>query len=286
MTAAPHLSHRSRDTAMTTVVEHDTSAQPTPAAEPVRETAPRGSGRRTLRSRMPAVRTVLATALLVSGAAAGGAYVVTHRLADSAFVSLDEAVLTADALPVGATGAGVVTEILVADQTRVAAGQELARVKLADDPARTAPGPGAETLRAPMPSTVSEIDIAVGGVLGAGEPVLTLYDHTKLSFEAKATEEDLRDLRLGMEARITGPGIDRPVAATLDHVKPRIGPDPLLDAPLTEEQKVAHEQLTVVLVPRTGDVDAVSALVPGLRYTAEVDTKTAVGRTPAVNSAG
>ena len=271
---------------MTTVVEHDTSAQPTPAAEPVRETAPRGSGRRTLRSRMPAVRTVLATALLVSGAAAGGTYVVTHRLADSAFVSLDEAVLTADALPVGATGAGVVTEILVADQTRVAAGQELARVKLADDPTRPGPGPGTETLRAPMPSTVSEIDVAVGGVVGAGEPVLTLYDHTRLSFEAKATEEDLRDLRLGMAARITGPGIDRPVAATLDHVQPRIGPDPLLDAPLTEEQKVAHEQLTVVLMPRTDDVDAVSALVPGLRYTAAVDTKTAVGRTPAVNSAG
>jgi multidrug resistance efflux pump len=277
---------------MTSVVEHDTSEQYSQATSPVQEavTEPAGNGgdRRTGRSRLPAVRTFLATVVLLAGAAAGGTYVVTHRLADAAYVSLEDAVLTADALPVGSTGAGVVTEVLVAEQARVAAGQELARVRLAEDPASTPRGPQVETLRAPMPGTVSRIDIAVGGVMSAGEPIVTMYDHTKLSFEAKATEEQLRDLRLGMAARITGPGLGRPVSATLDHVKPRGGgaPPPLLDAPLTEEQKIAHEQLTVVLVPRTDDVDAVSALVPGLRYTVQVDTKTAVGRTPAVNSAG
>lgn len=255
---------------MTTVVEHEVREQP----------------KRTVRSRMPAIRTFLVTMLLLGGAAAGGTYVVEHRLADSAFVSLDEAVLTADALPVGSTGAGVVTEVLVTEQSRVAAGQELARVKLAADPARGADRPETEVLRAPMAGTVSQIDVALGGVVGAGEPVVTLYDHTRLSFRVKATEEELRDLRLDMAARITGPGLDRPVAARLDHVEPRVGPDPLSDAPLTEEQKVAHEQLTVVLMPRTDNVDTVSALVPGLRFTAAIDTKSAVGRTPAVNSAG
>jgi len=275
---------------MTSVLEHDTSEQFSQATPPVRETAPapagNGGDRRTLRSRMPALRTFLATVVLLAGAAAGGTYVVNHRLAEAAYVSLDDAVLTADALPVGSTGAGVVTEVLVTEQARVAAGQELARVRLAEDPTRTTRGAQTETLRAPMPGTVSRIDIAVGGVMGAGEPIVTMYDHTKLSFEAKATEEQLRDLRLGMVARITGPGLGRPVSATLDHVKPRVGADPLLDAPLTEEQQVAHERLTVVLVPSTTDVDAVSALVPGLRYAVQVDTKTAVGRTPAVNSAG
>ncbi|MFC7533966.1 HlyD family efflux transporter periplasmic adaptor subunit [Actinoplanes sp. GCM10030250] len=235
---------------------------------------------------MPVVRTFLVTVVLLAAAAAGGTYMVQNRLADAAYVSLDDAVLTADALPVGSTGAGVVTEVLVAEQARVAAGQELARVRLAENPARPARSPRTETLRAPQPGTVSRIDIAVGGVMSAGEPIVTMYDHTRLSFEAKATEEQLRDLRLGMAAKITGPGLSRPVAGTLDHVKPRVGADPMLDAPLTEEQKVAHERLTVVLVPRTDDVDAVSALVPGLRYTVEVDTNTAVGRTPAVNSAG
>ena len=238
-------------------------------------------------SREIPVKTFLVTALLIGGAVTGGTYVVNHRLADSAFVTLDEAVLTADALPVGATGPGVVTEVLVTGQSRVAAGQELARVRLAADPASTTSRqPRTETLRAPMAGTVSRIDIALGGVVGAGEPVVTLYDHTKLAFQARATEQELQDLRLGMAARITGPGLERPVAAALDHVEPRVGPDPLSDAPLTAEQEAVHEQLTLALLPRTDNVDMVSALVPGLRFTADIDTSTAVGRTPAVNSAG
>ncbi|MEU4220386.1 HlyD family efflux transporter periplasmic adaptor subunit [Actinoplanes sp. NPDC026623] len=271
---------------MTTMVEHDNREQSTSPAPPTApEPVSRGEAKRTLRSRLPAVRTFFVTLVLIGGAAAGGTYVVTHRLAESAFVTLDEATLTADALPVGSTGAGVVTQVLVTEHSRVAAGQALAQVKLAEDPAH--PGqPATETLRAPTPSTVSRIDIALGGVVGSGEPIITLYDHTKLAFQAKATEEELRSLRLGMAARITGPGLDRPVSATLDHVEPRVGLDPLSDAPLTEEQKADHEQLTVVLLPRTGDVDTVSALVPGLRFTAQIDTGSAVGRTPAVNSAG
>lgn len=273
---------------MTSVVEHDRIEEiprdtaPVPPVTP----PPAGGDKRTARSRIPAVRTFLVTALLLGAAGAGGTYVVNHRLAASAFVTLDDAVLTADALPVGSTGSGVVTDVLVAEQTRVAAGQELARVRLAVDPAVTPKQPEVEILRAPVPGTVSQIDVAAGGVAGAGEPVVTLYDHAKLAFHAKATEEQLNELRLGMAAEITGPGIDRPVQTTVDHVEARIGPDPLSDAPLTEDQKTEHEQLTVVLVPRTDAVDTVSALVPGLRFTADVDTDSAAGRTPAVNGAG
>jgi multidrug resistance efflux pump len=254
--------------------EQQLPERPAPAASA-------GGGRR-----MAAVRTFLVTVLLLAGAGAGGTYLVTHRLAASAFVTLDEAVLTADALPVGATAAGVVTDVLVTGQTRVAAGQELTRVRLAADPTGARKQPTTETLRAPVPGTISTVDVALGGVVGAGEPVVTLYDHTHLSFHAKATEEELKGLRLGMTASITGPGLDRPVVAALDHVEPKVGTDPLADAPLTEDQKATHEQLTVVLVPRTDNVDRVSTLVPGLRFAADIDTNTAVGRTPAVNSVG
>ncbi|OJF13989.1 hypothetical protein BG844_12175 [Couchioplanes caeruleus subsp. caeruleus] len=233
---------------------------------------------------MPAVRTFAVTVLMLAGAAVGGTYVANHRLAAGAVVTLDEAALTADALPVGATGSGVVTEILVTEQTRVAAGQELARVRRAADRSPTVPP--VEVLRAPSPGTVSDIEVAAGGVVGAGEPVVTLYDHTRLSFHARATVEQLRELRLGMTAQISGPGLAHPVPAVVDHVEARVGPDPLSDAPLSEEQREAHDQLTVVLVPRTDAVDRVGTLVPGLRFTADIDTDTAVGRTPAVNGAG
>ncbi|MCA2219269.1 HlyD family efflux transporter periplasmic adaptor subunit [Jidongwangia harbinensis] len=274
---------------MTSVVEHDRLEQSPQSFDQAHQVAgdpAPAPGKRTLRSRIPAVRTFLVTVALLAGAGTGGAYVLNHRLAESAFVTLHDAVLTADALPVGSTGAGVVTEVLVTEQTRVAVGQELARVRLAPDPSVARRQPTVETLRAPVSGTVSKVDIAVGGVLAVGEPVITLYDHSKLSFAAKATEEELRELRLGMAAQITGPGLDRPVPVVVDHVQARIGPDPLSEAPLTEEQKAEHEQLTVVLVPRTDAVDTVSALVPGLRFTADIDTKTAAGRTPAVNGAG
>ncbi|MET8149156.1 HlyD family efflux transporter periplasmic adaptor subunit [Actinoplanes sp. NPDC049668] len=268
---------------MTSVIEHDRLEEtPLPADEP----KPVAPARRTVRSRIPAVRTFLVTVLLLTAAGAGGAYVLTHRLAESAFLTLDGAVLTADALPVGSTGSGVVTEVLVTDQTRVAAGQQLARVRLPADPAKGTRRPEMETLRAPVPGTVSKVNVAAGGVTGPGEPVITLYDHTKLSFAVKATEEELRELRLGMSAQISGPGLDHPVPVTVDHVEARIGADPLSDAPLTDEQRTVYERLTVVLVPRTDAVDTVSTLVPGLRFTAEIDTKTAAGRTPAVNGAG
>lgn len=273
---------------MTSVVEHDRLAQsPQSTPVPAAPTGPAPAGPGTTRSRIPAVRTFVVTVLLLAGAAAGGTYVTTHRLAASAFVTLEDAVLTADALPVGPTGSGVVTEILAADQSRVAAGQQLARVQLADEQAPAAGSqPRTETLRAPSPGTVSKVDVPVGGVVGAGEPVVTMYDHTKLRFHAKATADQLRELRLGMTATITGPGLARPAPVVVDHVEARIGPDPLSDAPLTADQEAAHEQLTVVLVPRTDAVDTIGALVPGLRFTAAIDTNTAVGRIPAVNGAG
>jgi len=258
---------------MTAVLEHE-SVQETPPAP-----------RRRLRSFLPAARTFVVSVLLIGGAGAGGAYVVTHRLAQSAFVTLDDAMLTARPLPIGSTGAGVVTDVQVTELTRVVAGQVLARVRLAADPSRGRE-PQVETLRAPMAGTVSTIDVALGGVVDAGEPVVTLYDHTGLAFRAKVSEKQLRGLRLGMAARISGPGLGAPVPATLDHVEPRVGPDPLTDAPLSEEQKAALEKLTVVFVPDPADVGRVSRLVPGLRFAAEVDTDTAAGRTPAVNSAG
>ncbi|AGL18400.1 HlyD family secretion protein [Actinoplanes sp. N902-109] len=257
---------------MTSVMEHDHTELAGPAPQP----APPAPGRH---SKLPAVRTFLVTTLLLGGAAAGGYAVVGHRLTEETFVTLEDATLTADALQLGATGSGVVTDVLVTGQTRVAAGQQIGHVKLAE-------GGAVQTLRAPAPGTVAEVDVPAGGVVGAAEPVITLYDHSKLSFHAKATEDELRELRLGMSAQITGPGLARPVPAVVDHVAARVGPDPLADAPLTEEQQAAHEQLTVVLVPRTDAVDTVSALVPGLRFTAAIDTKTARGRTPAVNGAG
>lgn len=225
------------------------------------------------RSRLRAVRTFLAVVVLLAGAAFGGTYVVRQRLAARMFVDIGTAVLTADPIPVGSADAGVVTEILVSEQARVIAGQDLAQIRVTAN--GTSITPQIQILRAPVAGTVSAVNVNAGGVARAGEPVVTLYDQAKITFQAEVPISQLRQLRLGMTAAITGPGIAHAVSATLDHVVPRVGTDPL----------TGTDRLKVVLVPQPNDVATVSKLVPGLQFNATVNTNTAAGRTPAINSA-
>lgn len=227
----------------------------------------------TTRGILRRIRTGAIVLLLLAAASSGGTYLVRQRLAAQAFIDVGGAVLTAGAVPVGTADAGVVTDLLVAEQTRVTAGQELAHIKL------TANSTGqsvTQVLKAPIAGTVSAVNASVGSVARPGEPVVTLYDQTKLTFQVKVPVDQLRQLRLGMTAFVGGPGLGTRVTTTLDHVVPKVG-----DAPLTNA-----DQLTVVLIPVPADVGRVSTLVPGLEFRAIVDTKTAAGAIPAVNRAG
>lgn len=257
----------------TQMVHHRDVEHHRPLNQPTRPNRPREkNGHPRLSRALRAARTVIVVLALLAGAVAGGTYVVRERQAADAFVTLGSAVLTADAVPVGSADAGVVTDVLVTEQARVSAGQPLARVRLTADGNRE---PRTEVLVAPTAATVSTVNVAAGAVAKPGEPVVTLYDPTKLSFQAQVPVEQLRQLRLGMTASISGPGLDRRISASLDHVVPLVVADPT----------AAPDQLTVVLVPDGSAATNVSMLVPGLRYRAVVDTKTAAGGTPAVNSA-
>jgi multidrug resistance efflux pump len=233
-----------------------------------------GRGRRFLR----ALRTLVVTVVLFSAAALGGVYIVGHRLAAQAYVDLGTAMLTADAVPVGSPDAAVVTSLRVNAQRHVIAGQPLAVLTLTAGASQAGTGAATEattqTLRAPMDGTVAAVNVALGGVVKAGEPVVTLYDQSKLSFQADVPVDRLKRLRLGMTAYIDGPGLAHRVQASLARIVPRVGG--VSDS----------DRLTVVLLPRDSAKATVSTLVPGLPYTAIVDTKTSTGGTPAVNSAG
>jgi len=206
---------------------------------------------------------------LLAAAVAGGRYVIRERMAARAFMDLPSAVLTAKPIPVGSARAGVVSAIRVEPQSQVTAGQELARVNVTGPDGK----PGTETLKAPVAGVVSTVDVAVGGVAGPGQKVVTLYDPAQLTFQAKASVEQLRRLRLGMATTIGAKGLSRKISARLDRVVPQVGGDK------------AAGSFTVVLVPAPADMDVVRTLVPGLPFTATVNTKTAAGGTPDINSA-
>jgi multidrug resistance efflux pump len=228
---------------------------------------------RSLAAFLRVLRTFVVVAALLAGAVLGGTYIVDQRMAARTFVDLNGAVLTARPVLVGSADAGVVTQVLVAERDEVTAGQDLALVTLTAT--GTSPQPEVRVLRAPTAGTVSTVDVEVGGVARAGEPVVTLYDPAELTFQVQVPLTDLRRLRLGMTAYISGPGLGQRITTTLAHVVPRVGKDPL----------TGSDRLVVVLTPREADVYLVRRLVPGLQFTATVDTKTAAGATPAVNSA-
>lgn len=220
------------------------------------------------------VRTTVVVMILLAAAVGGGTYLVQRRMAAKAYVDAGTAVLTADPITVGAADAGVVKQVMVADRTSVTAGAALASVTL------TANGTRAESevqvLRAPAAGIVTTINVAAGEVARAGEPVVTLYDPTKMSFQVEVPLETLRKLRLGMTATISGAGLASPVRTTLDQVVPKVDP---------AGAGRSTDALTVVLKPSPADLDTVRTLVPGLTFDVVVDTTTAAGRTPAVNSA-
>jgi multidrug resistance efflux pump len=236
---------------------------------PVPEPPKTRRGRKALR----VLRTIAVLAVLILAAAWGGNHIVRQRIADRAFVDPGTAVLTAAPIAVGSADAGVVTKVATTERASVTAGALLATVTLTADSTGEAK---VQQLRAPAAGIVTSIDIAPGQVVRAGEPVVTLYDPAKLEFDVDVPLQTLRKLRLGMTAYVTGPGLSGRIPTTLEKVEPKVN---------TTDPAQVSDRLTVVLRPGPTSLDTVRTLVPGLQFSVVVDTTTAVGKTPAVNSA-
>ncbi|MET3421736.1 multidrug resistance efflux pump [Actinoplanes tereljensis] len=209
--------------------------------------------------------------ILLAVAVGGGSYVVRQRLAERTMVDAGTAVLTAQPITVGSADAAVVDKVLVAERKTVAAGTILAAITLTSDGG----APRVQELEAPAAGIVTEINVAPGQIARAGEPIVTLYDPAKLSFQVDVPLETLRQLRLGMTAYVSGPGLSGRITTKLQEVEARVD----------TQATATPDLLTVVLKPDPAALSTVRTLVPGLRFDVVVDTTTASGGTPAVNSA-
>ncbi|RZU48369.1 HlyD family secretion protein [Krasilnikovia cinnamomea] len=268
---------------MSTIIS-DTGLDQTPVAEdaatenaePSETGAPPPTGPRRPRlwHALRVIRTIVVVLILLAAAGIGGTHLVRQRLADRAFVDVGTAVLNAEPIPVGSAAAGIVEHVYVQDGSAVAGGARLASLAVTTTPGSP---PRIEELRAPATGLVSEINVAQGQVARGGEPVVTLYDPAAMSFVVEVPAQVLRRLRLGMTAYVDGPGLPGRITTTLDRVEPKV----TAAAAPTDTAGL----ITVVLKPAQDDLDTVRTLVPGLRFDVVVDTTTAVGHTPAVNSA-
>jgi Glycosyl transferase family 2/HlyD family secretion protein len=227
------------------------------------------SRRSRLRGFLRGLRTAVVVLVLLAAAVFGGMKIARDRVANRAYLKLDNAALTAQPVRVGANVAGSVTDVRVTPQSEVSRGQELARVSV------TGPdgSPDTQVLKAPVTGVVSEVNVASGGAATPGQPILTLYDPARLTFQAKASVDDLRRLRLGMRANLAAEDDGGRIPARLDRVEPQVGGG-----------RTGRRAFTVVFVPDKSAAKRVGELVPGLPFTATVDTKTAPDGAPAVTS--
>jgi multidrug resistance efflux pump len=259
-------------TTIDTAIERDESPAAPLSPDVTPGPAPAGHRRHRLRKTLLIMRTIVVVLILLAASVAGGTHIVRQRLADRTMVDAGTAVLTAQPITVGSADAAVVTRVLTAERKSVTAGAVLATIT----PTADGRAPRVQELHAPAAGVITKINVMPGQIARAGEPIVTLYDPAKLAFQVDVPLETLRKLRLGMTAYVTGPGLSGRIATTLEQVEPKVD---------TGQPAATPDRLTVVLRPDPAALATVRTLVPGLQFGVVVDTTTAVGRTPAVNSA-
>jgi multidrug resistance efflux pump len=193
--------------------------------------------------------------------------VSVNRAAQAARIDLETVTLTAQTIPIETPRSGQVTAVSVNPQQRVAKGDKVGTVEITTTDSEGEPVVKKLDLTSPLDGIVVDQPVTVGSTLQPGQPFVELYDPTKMIFETALDLENLPELSVGMSADLEADGLDRTVHATVQRIVPRVGPG---DG--TEDL----DTLPVVLVPTRAE--EVNGLVPGLRFTGTIDTRTGPGR--------
>ena len=83
---------------------------------------------------------------------------------------------------------------------------------------------GYSEIRSPIDGVVAERPLFAGETASAGTPLLTVMDTSTLIAKAHIAQSQAQELKLGNEAKITAPGVDKPVAATVSMISPALDP--------------------------------------------------------------
>jgi multidrug resistance efflux pump len=172
--------------------------------------------------------------------------------------------LTAQPIPVETSRPGQITRVSVKAEQRVAAGATLGVVEVTTTDSDGEPVLRNLTLVAPRAGIVIDQPATMGSTLQPGQPFVQLYDPAELIFVTDVPVEHLPELSPGMEARLEAENLDRTVRATVQRVVPRVAG--------AAESGAEAGYLRMVLVPK--DAAEVGDLVPGMRFTGSVDTRT------------
>jgi multidrug resistance efflux pump len=196
--------------------------------------------------------------------------ITADRTTDAALIDLGTVTLTAQPIPVETPRPGQVTEVSVKAEQTVKAGAKLGVIEVTTTDSDGEPVLSKVTLIAPRAGVVVDQPVTMGSTLQPGQPFVELYDPAELTFETDTQLEDLPEISPGMVARLEAEGIDRTVRATVQRIVPKV-----TDA---DDGGTAPGYLRMILVPASAE--EVRGLLPGLRFTGSVDTRTGVPTQP------
>ncbi|MFC7530960.1 HlyD family efflux transporter periplasmic adaptor subunit [Actinoplanes sp. GCM10030250] len=243
------------------------SPQSRPAEPPPPPPAPpKGRGWRKWRARFIVL-------LLLAGAVLVFIRISSDRAADANRVTLDEVILTAQAVPVEPTQAGRVISVDVAARQQVRAGQRMGTIEVAGFDTDGDPKITKVNLTAPAPGIVIDVPASIGSTVAPNLPLLELYDPARMTFVAEVPAEDLPVVAPTMTAVLEAEGMTRTVHATVERVIPRVervDPEVEPTQPTSTEDEDKPDTMQVTLVPASAA--EARGLVPGMRFTGYINT--------------
>ena len=241
------------------------SAKTDPIPAPRPESAPPPPPAPKKRSSWRKWRARFIVLLLVAGAVWVFLRISESRADEANLIDLERVTLTAQAIPVEPNQLGRLTAVTVTAQQSVRAGQRVGTMEVLGADKEGDPKITKVNLVAPRAGIVIDTPASIGSTVGPGLPMLQMYDPAQATFVTAVSLEDLTEISPTMTADLRAEGMKRTVHAAVQRIVPRVA-----GAQATSGTDLS--KLQVVLVP-TGP-DEVNGLVPGMRFTGDINTAT------------
>ena len=194
---------------------------------------------------------------------------VNFRLTTINTVLLRDGVLSAQAVQVAPTRPAVIKELFVdasvLPDSDLPAGTPIARV---EGYSRDGLSNESSILSVPFDARFASVDQLEGGVAYPGNPVATVYDPRRMYVIVTVEPATLNLLRRGMRATLISDVLSKPIAGTVISAVPLLG---------TDHSPTTAKLVNIRIKP---DEERMSELVPGVRFDARIDLKSAPKNAP------
>jgi multidrug resistance efflux pump len=154
-------------------------------------------------------RKIILLLIVIVVVGAGAVFGINYFTQNSGYVTTNNATIGAPLISVSSLAAGQVVDVKVSIGDRVTQQQAIAEVatpRFSDSGSRqglsATPGSGT-SVEAPLSGYVAAVWTYPGAIIGAGSPIITLFDDSKIWVTANIDENKILNIRPGQTAQVT-----------------------------------------------------------------------------------